>query len=84
MLDFEKVCFSYGKKTVLRDFSFGIEEGKTTAVLGPSGFGKTTLIELAAGFIKPQSGKINTPCSKNVLLFFRRTGCFRGQRLLKI
>ena len=71
MLDFEKVCFSYGEKTVLRDFSFGIEEGKTTAVLGPSGFGKTTLIELAAGFIKPQSGKINTPCSKKCSFVFQ-------------
>ncbi len=71
MLDFEKVCFSYGDKTVLKDFCFCIEEGKATAVLGPSGFGKTTLLELAAGFLKPQSGKIDTPCSKKCSFVFQ-------------
>ncbi|MBQ3500948.1 MAG: ATP-binding cassette domain-containing protein, partial [Oscillospiraceae bacterium] len=54
MAEFKNVCFSYGEKTVLEDFSFAINSGEATAVLGPSGFGKTTLLELAAGFLKPQ------------------------------
>lgn len=58
MLEFKEVSFSYGDKTVLKDFSFSAEEGVSTAILGPSGFGKTTLMELACGFLKPQSGEL--------------------------
>ncbi|MBQ7875431.1 MAG: ATP-binding cassette domain-containing protein [Oscillospiraceae bacterium] len=58
MLEFRNVCFAYGEKCVLKDFSFTAEEGISTAVLGPSGFGKTTLLKIAAGFLKAQSGKV--------------------------
>lgn len=58
MLEFRNVSFAYGEKTVLKDFCFSAEEGVSTAVLGPSGFGKTTLLELAAGFLKPQKGVV--------------------------
>ena len=58
MLEFDKVNFAHGEKCVLKDFSFAAKEGVSTAILGPSGYGKTTLLELAAGFLKPQSGKI--------------------------
>lgn len=71
MLDFKKVCFSYGEKTVFKNFDFSIEEGKITAVLGPSGFGKTTLLELAAGFLKPQQGEVVYPCSKKASFVFQ-------------
>ena len=58
MLEFLNTDFSYGEKKIFEDFSFYAKEGTSTAILGPSGFGKTTLLELAAGFLKPQSGKI--------------------------
>lgn len=58
MLEFHNVCFAYGEKAVLKDFSFTAKEGVSTAILGPSGYGKTTLLGLASGFLKPQSGKI--------------------------
>lgn len=58
MLKFENVSFSYGEKTVFKDFSFSVKEGTSTAILGPSGFGKTTLLELAFGFLKPDSGTV--------------------------
>ena len=58
MLEFLNTDFSYGEKKIFEDFSFYVKEGTSTAILGPSGFGKTTLLELAAGFLKPQSGKI--------------------------
>lgn len=58
MLEFRDVSFSYGEKEIFRDFSFFAEEGISTAVLGPSGFGKTTLLALAAGLKKPQKGSI--------------------------
>lgn len=47
----------YGNRTVLKDFSFEIEEGKITSILGPSGCGKTTLLNIIAGLI-PYEGEI--------------------------
>lgn len=70
MAEFQNVNFSYGDKKILHDFSFGINEGESTAVLGPSGFGKTTLMELLAGFLKPESGKI-IPFEKSPVFVFQ-------------
>lgn len=70
MLEFKNVSFSYGEKKILENFSFSANEGESTAILGPSGFGKTTLLELAAGFLKPQCGKI-VPFSKKSAFIFQ-------------
>ncbi len=58
MLKFEHIDFSYGENPVLKDFGFTANEGEATAVLGPSGFGKTTLLGLASGLLSPKSGVI--------------------------
>ncbi len=58
MLNFEKVSFGYAESPLLQDFSFSAKEGEATAILGPSGFGKTTLMGLACDFLKPQKGVI--------------------------
>jgi len=44
--------------TVLKDISFGIQDGSTCAVVGPSGSGKTTLLGLCAGLDRPSSGSV--------------------------
>jgi iron complex transport system ATP-binding protein len=43
---------------VLNDLSLGVEEGSATAVLGPNGVGKTTLLHLILGWLHPQRGHI--------------------------
>ncbi len=48
---------SYGEKRILNGFSFTAEEGKITAILGESGVGKTTLLNVCAGLI-PFSGSV--------------------------
>ena len=58
MLKFENVTFSYGEKTILRDFSFELKKGEVVALMGASGIGKSTVLNLAAGFCKPQEGQI--------------------------
>ena len=58
MMVFDKVSFSYGAKPVLKDVSFSIEEGERVAILGESGEGKTTVLKLMLGLLKPGSGRI--------------------------
>ena len=54
----ENVSFSYEKIKIIDDVSFAIPEGTTTAIVGPSGGGKTTLCRLMARFWDVDSGKI--------------------------
>ncbi|AHC40041.1 spermidine/putrescine ABC transporter ATP-binding protein [Mycoplasma ovis str. Michigan] len=45
-------------KPILHNFSLNIEKGSFVTIIGPSGSGKTTILNLIAGFIKPDKGKI--------------------------
>ncbi len=58
-ITFDHVGFSYEPgKTVLKDISFTAKQGQVTALVGPSGGGKSTVANLAAGFYRAGSGKI--------------------------
>jgi len=58
-LTFNNVSFSYGKKEVLNGINLKIEKGKTVALVGPSGGGKSTLMDLIPRFHDPKSGSIS-------------------------
>ena len=49
---------AFGDNIVLRDFSLEIEEGVSTCIMGPSGFGKTTILNILAGLLMPDGGKL--------------------------
>ena len=55
---FDRVNFAYGSEPVLRDLSLVAPAGKVTALVGPSGAGKTTLFNVLARLIEPQSGAV--------------------------
>ncbi|MBR4357779.1 MAG: ABC transporter ATP-binding protein [Butyrivibrio sp.] len=58
-ISFDHVKFSYsGEKDVLKDVSFTAKQGQVTALIGPSGGGKTTVTRLAARFWDVDEGKI--------------------------
>ncbi len=58
-IEFVNVCFKYNdKKNVLDNLSFKLESGKTLALVGPSGGGKTTICNLIPRFYEVDSGKI--------------------------
>lgn len=58
-LRFESVSFSYpDRKDVLRDISLSASIGQPIAIVGPSGAGKTTLVNLLSQFIVPSQGRI--------------------------
>lgn len=54
----ENVDFSYGKKSVLKDFSLSIRGGGFTALLGSNGAGKSTIFNLISGILVPDSGGV--------------------------
>lgn len=56
----EKVCFRYSEKTpwILKDVSLTVEQGERVAIVGPSGYGKSTLARILAGYKNPSSGNI--------------------------
>jgi ATP-binding cassette subfamily B protein len=56
---FENVCFNYSPgKASLTDVSFEVKPGQTAAVVGPTGSGKTTLINLIPRFYEPVNGRV--------------------------
>jgi len=60
VLEFDKVTFSYigGQEQVLRDTTFALERGKTYALVGPTGGGKTTTASLMARLYDPTAGRV--------------------------
>ncbi len=58
-VQFEKVSFSYvADEMILKDITFGLQAGETVAVVGPTGAGKTSLINLLPRFYDPTSGQV--------------------------
>lgn len=58
IIAFEKVCKSYDEKTILENFSLNINKGEFVSIVGTSGSGKTTILRMINGMIKPDSGRI--------------------------
>jgi phospholipid/cholesterol/gamma-HCH transport system ATP-binding protein len=58
MITFDRVDFSYGKRSVLKKASFSVNSHERVAMLGGSGEGKTTILKLILGLLKPDSGLI--------------------------
>ncbi len=59
VIEFKNICFSYvPEKRVISDFSLKIESGKRIALVGSTGSGKTTIINLLMRFYEPDSGEI--------------------------
>jgi len=57
--EFQDVCFKYNDgKQVLNHFNLKVEEGETIALVGESGAGKSTVLNMVIGFLKATSGKV--------------------------
>ena len=57
-LEFEDINLIIDEKQILKNISFKIEKGKSLGIMGPTGSGKTTLINLLTRFLEPSSGSI--------------------------
>jgi ATP-binding cassette subfamily C protein len=71
----DQVNFAYGENRVLQDASLVFPVGIFTAIVGPSGVGKTTIVDLIIGLLRPQRGEIwidDLPLAKVNLRSWRR------------
>lgn len=57
-VDFDHVSFRYGEEPVLTDFSLHVDAGQTIALVGETGSGKSTIVNLICRFYEPQEGRI--------------------------
>ena len=57
-VEFKDIRFGYGKKEVLHGVSLNAKKGETVAIVGPTGSGKTTIVNLLMRFYDPNSGSI--------------------------
>ncbi|MBR5802957.1 MAG: ABC transporter ATP-binding protein [Bacteroidaceae bacterium] len=70
MMEVKNVSFGYrGKQTVFKDFSLSLEEGSVYGLLGKNGTGKSTLLYLMTGLLRPRQGEV---LYKGVNVFLRR------------
>lgn len=58
IIQFKQVNFSYDNFLVLKDINFKVNLGDFLAIIGPNGGGKTTILKLMLGLLKPKSGQI--------------------------
>lgn len=59
VLEVKSVSFRYGNGPwILKDVSMEVEQGERVVILGPSGYGKSTLAKIIAGYLEPLSGKV--------------------------
>jgi zinc transport system ATP-binding protein len=58
IVEIKNVCFAYNGQTVLEGVSLDIRQGDFIAMIGPNGGGKTTLLKLILGLLKPAKGSI--------------------------
>lgn len=58
LVEVKDVTFKRGDRVIYQNMSFNVPKGKITAIMGPSGIGKTTMLRLIGGQLKPESGDI--------------------------
>lgn len=58
LIECDRVHFSYQSSSVLEQVSFQVFPGEFIGIIGPNGGGKTTLLKLILGFLKPSQGKL--------------------------
>jgi len=57
-LEAQEICKTYRRRRVVDDVSLVVWQGEVVGLLGPSGAGKTTVLKIVAGQIRPESGSV--------------------------
>ena len=59
LINIENLTFGYGKELLHKGINMEFQRGKVSAIMGGSGSGKTTILKLIGGQIKPKSGSVS-------------------------
>ena len=62
ILTVEHLNKAFGGLKAINNLDFYVDEGEIVGIIGPNGSGKTTVLNLLTGFLKPNSGKILRRC----------------------
>ena len=89
-LSAEHITYGYQNTPVLKDVSFSAEKGTCVCICGPSGVGKTTLLKVVAGLLKPESGTVllegtditgTLPSERRMAMVFQNAALFPHTRV---
>ncbi len=70
LLSLQNICVSYGSESVLKDVSLSLRRGEILGIRGENGAGKTTMMRLMAGLIRPDAGvRAAHPSLKNRICY---------------
>ena len=58
IIEIEHISKSFDGKTLIRDFSYNLLRGDRVGIIGPNGYGKTTLVRMICGLLQPDEGEI--------------------------
>lgn len=58
IIECKSICFSYGEEQILHDVNLAVHRGDYLGIVGPNGGGKTTLLKIMIGLLKPESGEV--------------------------
>ena len=60
LLEVKNISYRYNEKSpwILEDISFTIDSNERVALVGPSGYGKSTVAKIISGYIKPDKGEV--------------------------
>ena len=58
ILTVDQLCKTFGGLKAINNLDFNVDEGEIVGIIGPNGSGKTTVLNLITGFLKPNTGKI--------------------------
>ena len=82
LVDVDAVTFSYGRRPVLEGISMEVPRGKVVAIMGGSGCGKTTLLRLIGGQLKPGKGAVRV--AGQAVHELDREGLYRMRRRMSM
>ena len=57
-IEYRHISMAYGEKTIIPDFNLSIDKGEFVTIIGSSGCGKTTILKMVNGLIKPVAGEV--------------------------
>jgi ABC-type multidrug transport system fused ATPase/permease subunit len=87
-IEFRNVSFSYNQHSqIIKDLNFKLRKGKTVAIVGGSGSGKTTITDLVLGLLEPDNGAIyidNQPLTDVNLISYRKKIGYIGQETILV